>query len=58
MVNKFKKSQVNFKDVKLKEYKKIGNNIQDYIKCPEKDYFEKRENKWESYEQKLINIKV
>ncbi len=55
MVNKFERSSINFKDLKLKKYKIFENNIQDYIKYPEKDYFEKPEDKWESYEQNNYN---
>ena len=55
MINKFEKSSIDFKDVKLKKYRIFENNIHDYIKYPEKDYFELPENKWESYEQDNYN---
>ena len=57
MVNKYERTSIDFKDLKLKKSKIFKNNIQDYIKYSEKDYFEKPEDRWGSYFKIIVTIK-
>ena len=58
MINKFENSSIDFKNIdNIKKDKFFKNKIHDYIKYPEKDYFEIPENKWSSNEKNINNFR-
>lgn len=58
MINKFENSSINFKNIgNIKKNQFFKNKIHDYIKYPEKDYFEIPENKWSSNEKNINNFR-